>query len=272
MLELGLDGTVALVTGAGRGIGKGIALELARRGARVVACARSQRELEETKAEASDLPGSITISALDVTDGRAVTDLVRRTESELGPIRLLVNNAGICAALGRFGEVAFSEWWRDVEVNLGGAVTCAYAVVPGMRDAGGGRIVNVISAAAFARLPLWTAYSTSKAALHAFTECLAADLGDEAIRVFSLDPGFVNTTLVKRAVGAGIDSVAEQFRMFMAAGLDVPLERPVALAAALCAGESDEQTGTVFCADEEFSRMVTGPRRPGNQTDGVEDA
>lgn len=261
MLDLGLDGTVAMVTGAGRGIGQGIALELARRGSHVVACARSIPELEKTRSQGAGLPGSITVAGLDVTDAQAVAEVVGKTEAELGPIRLLVNNAGSCGALGRFSEVGFSTWWRDIEVNLGGAVACSHAVVPGMRAAGGGRIVNVISAAAFVRQPLWSAYCSSKAALHALTECLAADLEDVHIGVFSLDPGFVRTELMDRARDTGIENglepVVTQFETLYAAGLDKPAAHPALLAADLCAGGADERSGSVFYADEDFTAAIT---------------
>jgi NAD(P)-dependent dehydrogenase (short-subunit alcohol dehydrogenase family) len=255
-LDLEIDGSVALVTGAGRGIGRAVALELARRGAQVIACARTAKDLEEAKAEASDLRGSIEAASLDVTDATAVTELVERTNTDRGPIRLLVNNAGIFDAQGRFSDVSVSTWWRDVEVNLGGAVNCAHAVVPGMRKSGGGRIVNMISGAAFVRFPSWTSYITSKAALQVFTECLAAELGNDSIHVFSLVPGVVRTRPVQQGLDRGIDEVAGVMKALIAQGLELPVERPAVLTAALCAGEADELSGRFFDATEDFATVL----------------
>lgn len=218
----------------------------------MVACARTTKELEETKAEASGLRGSIEVASLDVTDARAVRDLAERTNAELGPIRLLVNNAGLFDAQGRFADVSLSTWWRDVEVNLGGAVNCAHAVVPGMREAGGGRIVNMISGVAFLRLPSWTSYTTSKAAVQVFTECL----GDDSIHVFSLAPGLVSTVMVQEGLDRGLDEVAGVVESLYAQGLDLPVEHPAALTAALCAGEADQLSGRFFDAFEDFATVL----------------
>jgi 3-oxoacyl-[acyl-carrier protein] reductase len=253
--DVDLTGTVALVTGAGRGIGRAIALDFARRGAQVVACARTASQLEETSRDA-DSGSPIIVESLDVTDGSAVQALVARTEREIGPITLLINNAGICDALGFFPEVPVSSWWRDIEVNLGGSVNCAHAVIPGMIAAGGGRIVNMISGAAFSRQPLWSAYCTSKAALHAFTESIANDLADTGIKVFSLDPGLVHTALLDRAVDTGIPEIQGMFASALEAGYDIPVERPVEVAVALASGAADGLSGRFFDSNEDIDAVL----------------
>jgi NAD(P)-dependent dehydrogenase (short-subunit alcohol dehydrogenase family) len=251
-----LAGSVALVTGAGRGIGQAIAIELAARGAHVVACARSTGQLEETAKIVTGAGGSMSIETLDVTDAAGVERLVARTADEYGPITSLVNNAGICDALGPFEKVSLADWWRDIEVNLQGSVNCAHAVLPGMYDVGTGRIVNVISAAAFNRQPLWSAYITSKSALLAFTECLGTETAGRGVSVFSLDPGLVHTALLDRAVGTGIDQVVTMFDAALQAGRNIPVEQPANIAVALCEGRGDALSGRFFDANEDFESVL----------------
>jgi 3-oxoacyl-[acyl-carrier protein] reductase len=188
-----LDGRVALVTGGGRGIGRRIALELAAAGARVAVAARTAEQVEATAAEA----GGIAIEA-DVSDRASVEGMVERTERELGPLDLLVCNAGIAPREEAAWELAPEAWWRTFEVNVLGVYLCCRAVIPGMLARGGGRIVNVASGAAYLPGSDTTAYSASKAAVHRFSETLAAQLAPHGIPVFSISPGLVRTEMTKR--------------------------------------------------------------------------
>jgi NAD(P)-dependent dehydrogenase (short-subunit alcohol dehydrogenase family) len=188
-----LRGSVAVVTGASRGIGRAICLAFAGAGADVVVAARS------TDAEPSRLPGTIDavareIAAMgrralalrtDVTDGGSVAALASRALETFGHIDILVNNA---AYLFRapFRDTPPERWDRVLEVNLGGAAICTRAFVPAMEERGSGRIINISSSAASMALPDIVSYATSKAALEAFSRGLAAELAGAGIAVNAL--------------------------------------------------------------------------------------
>jgi 3-oxoacyl-[acyl-carrier protein] reductase len=191
-----LTGMVALVTGGGRGIGRGIALELAGAGARVAVAARTREQVEATAVDV----GGIAIEA-DVSDRADVERMVARAEEELGPLDLLVSNAGIAVSEESAWEIEPEEWWHVLEVNLLGVYLCCRAVIPGMIERGSGRIVNVASGAAYLPGSTSTAYSASKAAVHRFSETLANQLEPRGIPVFSISPGLVRTELIGDSFG-----------------------------------------------------------------------
>jgi 3-oxoacyl-[acyl-carrier protein] reductase len=188
-----LEGRVALVTGGGRGIGRGIALELAAAGAQVAVAARTAEQVEATAAEA----GGVAIEA-DVSDRASVERMVERAERELGPLDLLVCNAGIAVREEAAWEREPEDWWRTFEVNVLGVYLCCRTIIPGMLARGGGRIVNVASGAAYLPGSDTTAYSASKAAVHRFSETLANQLRPRGIPVFSISPGLVRTEMTSR--------------------------------------------------------------------------
>ena len=134
---------------------------------------------------------------LDVTDGPAVEAMVARVERDLGPVDLLVNNAGHLGAIGPLWEVDPEEWWRVWEVNVRGVMLCARAVLPSMVARRRGRIVNVSSGSVLGPLPNFSAYPVAKTAVVRLTEHLAADTQDYGIGVFAITPGLVDTPLAR---------------------------------------------------------------------------
>jgi 3-oxoacyl-[acyl-carrier protein] reductase len=188
----GLEGQVALVTGGGRGIGRNVAVELARAGMKIAVAARSIHEIQETAVQVR----GIAIQC-DVSDRDSVGRMVEQTEKELGPLDLLVSNAGISIEEGDAWTLDPDEWWRVFEVNVLGVYLCCRAVIPGMLERGSGRIVNVASGAAYLPGSSSTAYSASKAAVHRFSETLANQLRDRGIPVFSISPGLVKTRMTE---------------------------------------------------------------------------
>jgi 3-oxoacyl-[acyl-carrier protein] reductase len=186
-----LQGQVALVTGGGRGIGRSVAVELTSAGMKVAVSARSAGEIEETASEI----GGLAIQC-DVSDRAQVERMVARAESELGPIDLLVANAGIGTDDDAAWELEPDEWWRTFEVNVLGVYLCNRAVIPGMLERGRGRIVNVASGSAYLPGTRDTSYSASKAAVHRFSETLANQL-EGRIPVFSISPGLVKTRMTE---------------------------------------------------------------------------
>ena len=195
--ERELEGQVALVTGGGRGIGRGIALELAAAGARVAASARTASQAAETAREA----GGLAIEA-DVSRGEDVERMIAEVERGLGPVDLLVNNAGIAVWEDSAWEVPVEEWWHVLEVNVLGPYLCCRAVIPGMIERGRGRIVNTGSGASYLPGSSSTAYAASKAALGRFGETLARQLEPHGIPVFTISPGLVRTEMTEEAFSA----------------------------------------------------------------------
>jgi 3-oxoacyl-[acyl-carrier protein] reductase len=183
---------VALITGGGRGIGAGIARELAAAGMKVAVSARTAEEVE---AVARDI-GGLGIVA-DVSSPESVEAMVDRVEGELGPIDLLVANAGISGPRGVTWEVDPADWWKVLEVNVLGVQLCCRAVIPGMIGRGAGRIVVTASGAAYLPGARSTAYPASKAAANRFAETLANELEPHGIPIFPISPGLVRTDMTE---------------------------------------------------------------------------
>jgi NAD(P)-dependent dehydrogenase (short-subunit alcohol dehydrogenase family) len=190
-----LAGQVAIVTGGGQGIGCAIAQELARAGAAVAVTARNLDRLEEAVASITAAGGQAIALPADVTDSDAIEKVLRDTERQLGPVDLLVNNAGVFSGIGPMWEVDLDAWWRNMEVNVRGLLICARAVLPGMISRKRGRIVNVSSVSVNGGLPHMTGYSVSKAAALRLTEKLAQEVQEHNVQVFALDPGLVYTAM-----------------------------------------------------------------------------
>jgi NAD(P)-dependent dehydrogenase (short-subunit alcohol dehydrogenase family) len=186
-----LSGRVALVTGGGRGIGRWIARELAEAGMRVAVAARTAEQVEETAVEIGGLG-----LAVDVIDRASVEAMVADAERELGPLDLLVANAGISLDERSAWEANTEEWWGVHEVNVLGVYLCCRTVIPGMLARGTGRIVITGSGAAYLPASRSTAYPSSKAAAVRFGETLAAQLQGR-IAVFPISPGLVRTEMTE---------------------------------------------------------------------------
>jgi NAD(P)-dependent dehydrogenase (short-subunit alcohol dehydrogenase family) len=187
-----LANQVALVTGGGRGIGANVARELASAGMRVAVSARTQDQVEAVAREI----GGLAIAA-DVSERSAVEAMVAEVESELGPIDLLVANAGIAGWETTAWDVEPDEWWRTFEVNVLGVYLCCRAVVPGMIERGRGRIVITGSGAAYLPMSRNAAYGATKAAVCRFSEILARQLEPHGIPVFVISPGLVRTEMTE---------------------------------------------------------------------------
>lgn len=198
-------GKLALVTGAGAGIGRATAVELARHGARKIVLvdrdlAAAHETADAVRAACADAP----VYQVDVSDEAAMNDLAAQVRNEHGVVDILVNNAGIGMA-GRFLETSSANWEDIMGVNVRGVISGSRAFGAQMVERGeGGTIINVASAAAFLPSKSMVAYSTTKAAVLALSESLRADFADEGIGVTAVCPGFVNTNIAKSTIYAGM--------------------------------------------------------------------
>jgi 3-oxoacyl-[acyl-carrier protein] reductase len=210
-----LIGQVVLVTGASRGLGRAIAVELARAGASLVMMARNADALIEAETEVlasrRNLNQSILALAGDVSESSDVDEVVSTAYSQLGRIDGLVCNAGIHGAIGPVDEVPWDQWVEAIRVNLFGVVHCCRAVVPIMRSQSSGRIVAISGGGATAPFPRFSAYASSKAAVVRFVETLATELVDSGITVNAVAPGMLNTRLLDEVVAAGPERVGKDY-------------------------------------------------------------
>jgi 3-oxoacyl-[acyl-carrier protein] reductase len=189
-----LSGSVALVTGAGRGIGRAIAVALAREGARVVLAARTRAELEAVATQIAAGGGQALPVVADVTHAAAIDTLVSTALTDLTRIDLLVTAAGV-ASFGSLSDRTVDDWDAMIAVNLRGVILTCRAVLPVMRTQGAGTIINVASIAATRAIPGAAVYSATKAGVQAFSRVLAEEVRTAGIRVGVLVPGAVDTPL-----------------------------------------------------------------------------
>lgn len=189
-----LEGKIAVVTGAGQGIGRAIAARLAEEGARVAVA-----DLKGAAEAAGAIGRGAVGIACDVSSEADVAALADRVEGDLGGADILVNNAGIYSALvpQPFEAIDVGEWRRVMDVNVLGAFLCCRAIVPMMRRRGGGRIININSGTPFKGVPFLLHYVTSKGAVIGFTRALARELGGAGILVNAVAPGFTLSDGVK---------------------------------------------------------------------------
>lgn len=249
-----LAGEVAVVTGGGRGIGRVISQMLASAGAAVAVLGQAEGPLGETVAAIKAAGGIAAPWSVDVTDGSGVTRTMAEVAAALGPISLLVNNAGTNKGGGPIWLTDPDEWWRAMEINLRGPYLCSRAVLPGMLERGEGRIINMGSAVGIRAEPMASCYSTSKAALLRLTDCMAFGVEDAGVQVFAISPGWVWTDMTRdtekqiRAQDPNFEGVDDQYVY--------PPEDAAMLIARLATGEADALTGRFIHVSEDLDAMI----------------
>jgi NAD(P)-dependent dehydrogenase (short-subunit alcohol dehydrogenase family) len=189
-----LEGRVAIVTGAGRGIGRAIARKFAAEGAPVVVAARTEKEVMAVDAEIRAAGGKAAYIAADVSQATECERIVKTANDAFGGVQILVNNAGIYGPVRPAEQISQAEWDEVMAINLRGAFLLSALVLPQMYALKSGVILNVTSAAAKAAFPLNSAYAASKAGLMGLTRTLAAEGARKGVRVNAISPGPVPDT------------------------------------------------------------------------------
>jgi NAD(P)-dependent dehydrogenase (short-subunit alcohol dehydrogenase family) len=262
--EIDLTGQVAIVTGGGRGIGRAIALELASAGASVDVVARTEDQIAETVDDIAQEGGRAVAVPADVSDPESVERMIRDVERALGPVDLLVNNAGVVGPIGPIAETDPAEWWHCQEVNVRGSLLCARAVLPGMVARCRGRIVNVASGAGTVAIPHLSAYVVSKTALIRLTEVLAAEVAEHGVRVFAIEPGTVRTAMAEYALASEAGRKwMPWFKDIFEQGRDVPPDYAARLVTLLASGRADALSGRFFTVADDVLAMVERAEREG---------
>ena len=252
-----LGGQVALVTGAGRGLGREMARHLAAAGAAVALVARSRAALDETAALVTGLGAAALPLAADVTDAAALDAAVDAAERTLGPLDLLVNNAGHGGDPGPLWEADPDAWWHTFDVNVRGAFLGTRAALARMVPRRRGRVVNVSSRAGNVAIPFASAYATSKAALTRLTEIAAAEARPHGVHVLAIEPGTVRTAMTARLV----ESDAGQrwlpwYRATFDEGRDAPPEDAARLVVRIARGDADALAGRLVSRADDLDALV----------------
>ena len=210
-----MDGRVAVITGAGRGLGAAIAEELAAQGAAVVVADRSEELAASTASGLRTAGRTATSRVADVSDAEQVTELFDAVMAEHGRLDVLVNNAGV-GAVGPSEDLDFEVWSHTLAVNLTGTFLCAQAAARHMLPAGRGVIVNLGSLVAATGLPMRGAYAASKHGVVGLTKVLATEWASRGLRVVAVDPAYVRTALDdadQRAGGYTAEDIARRTPM-----------------------------------------------------------
>ena len=250
-MDLGIEGKVALVTGASKGIGNGIARALADEGARVAMASRSAERIE---AAAADIPGSEPF-VHDVSDSNAAPALIESVRDRLGPVGILVVNTGGPPIFGDSLEPEPDQWREAYEGLLIGTIELVRAAVPGMADAGWGRILNVSSFVVREPARGLVLSSSHRAGLLAALKTISAEVAGDGITINTLLPGRIATDRIIENFGS-LDVATEAAKQDTPAGRLGTVDEMAAAGAFLCSEKAGYITGTTLAVDGGLTRSV----------------
>ena len=248
-----LAGKIVIMTGGSRGIGAAAALAMAREGAALMITSRDAVVSAKVAAEIVAAGGRAASMASDVSDFASVTALVAKTEAELGPVDVLVNNAGVIEPITGIADADPAAWVRNIQINLVGAFYGVRAVLPGMIARGGGTIINISSGAAHRPLEGWSAYCTGKAGLAMMTRAIALETAEQKIRVFGFAPGTVDTEMQVQIRASGVNIISKIPRADLA-----PVDHPARALVYLCTPAADDLSGSELSLRDDALRARVG--------------
>ena len=248
-----LAGKVVIMTGGSRGIGAAGALAMAREGAALMITSRDAAASAKVAAEIIAAGGRAVSMASDVSDFASVTALVAKTGAELGPVDVLVNNAGVIEPIAGIAEADPAAWAQNIQINLVGAFHGVRAVLPGMIARGGGTIINISSGAAHRPLEGWSAYCTGKAGLAMMTRAIALETAEQKIRVFGFAPGTVDTEMQVQIRASGVNIISKIPRADLA-----PADHPARALVYLCTAAADDLAGSELSLRDDALRARVG--------------
>jgi NAD(P)-dependent dehydrogenase (short-subunit alcohol dehydrogenase family) len=250
-----LTGQVAVVTGASRGIGRSIALHLARKGAAVAGIARPGEALDSLRHAAGEDGGPVLPVAADVTSPGEVAAAFGVIGSQLGTPTLVVTCAGTADVLGPVWSADPDEWWQAVAVDLRGTMLTAWSAIPSMLVAGAGRLVTVYGNLGDRNTGHISAFAVAKAGVARLTESLAVELAGTGVLAFGVHPGFVRTPMTER-LAFGADGRTWLPRFAGSAERRWGDARPAEqLIEAIAHGEADRLAGRVLCVDDDLGLL-----------------
>jgi NAD(P)-dependent dehydrogenase (short-subunit alcohol dehydrogenase family) len=248
---------VALVTGGGRGIGRGIALRLAADGHAVAVASRSPEQLDQVVRDIQAAGGTALALACDVTRSEDVMRTVASVRQHWGEVTVLVNNAGVSGPIGPIGVVDPQAWWAAQTVHVLGALMFMTEIVPRMVANGGGRIINVCSVAGIIIANNFSSYAVAKSTLIRLSEHVAAERRDQNIKVFPIQPGTILTDMARDTLtlpdaakwAAPLVGILKQVTPEMS---DAAMLKMQDFVAALAAGRCDELSGRYLDVDKDY--------------------
>jgi NAD(P)-dependent dehydrogenase (short-subunit alcohol dehydrogenase family) len=241
---------IAIVTGAGRGIGRAIALTFARQGASVVIISRTESELEETKYLIESSRGNVLSIQADVSSEEEVEKMRQAVLAQFGKIDILVNNAGVLGPIGPLFENDVNQWINTININLIGTFLCTKAVIPTMIKESCGKIINLSGGGATSPRPFFSAYAASKCAVVGLTSTLAEELKAYNIQVNAISPGAVYTRIHEEVLSKGDLAGKRELETCIKTRSmgSSTIQAPADLAVFLASDESNGLTGRLISA------------------------